>query len=61
MTRKLFGTDGIRGVAGRSPLTSRDVLTLGRCAGQVLLQQTKKPRCRMLAVRDTRWSGTSIL
>jgi phosphoglucosamine mutase len=59
--RRLFGTDGIRGVAGKSPLTPREVVALGRCAGQVLRQQTGKTKARVLAVRDTRWSGSLLL
>jgi phosphoglucosamine mutase len=59
--RRLFGTDGIRGVAGRSPLTPAEVLALGRCAGQVLRERTGKDKIRVLAVRDTRWSGASLL
>jgi phosphoglucosamine mutase len=59
--RRLFGTDGIRGVAGHSPLTPKDVLALGRCAGQVLREETGKPNSRVLIVRDTRWSGESLL
>jgi len=59
--RRLFGTDGIRGVAGEYPLSSKDVLGLGRCAGQVLCEESNKPRPRVLIVRDTRWSGPELL
>src|SRR5258706_14155750 len=59
--RRLFGTDGIRGVAGLSPLSPREVLELGRCAGQVLREETGKPNSRVLIVRDTRWSGEALL
>ena len=33
MTRKLFGTDGVRGVANRIPMTAEDALQLGRAVG----------------------------
>ena len=59
--RRLFGTDGIRGVAGQYPLSSKDVLALGRCAGQVLCEESGKARPRVLIVRDTRWSGPELL
>lgn len=59
--KKLFGTDGIRGVAGRFPLTSSDVHLLGRAAGHVLKEKIPGKRCRVLAVRDTRVSGESLL
>jgi phosphoglucosamine mutase len=59
--KRLFGTDGIRGVAGKSPLTPKEVLSLGRCAGQVLREHLGRAKARVLAVRDTRWSGASIL
>src|SRR5262245_35364305 len=59
--RRLFGTDGIRGVAGQSPLTAREVLALGRCAGQILRESARRPNPRVLAVRDTRWSGALLL
>ena len=34
--RQLFGTDGIRGVAGEYPLDPRTVLAIGRALGQRL-------------------------
>ena len=57
----LFGTDGIRGVAGKFPLTEGDVRRLGAAAGRVLLAKCGKGPCRILAVRDTRESGTILL
>ncbi len=35
MMRRLFGTDGIRGVANVEPMTSETALKLGRAAGHV--------------------------
>ena len=36
MTRKYFGTDGIRGKVGKEPITPDFVLRLGYAAGKVL-------------------------
>ncbi|UCF77389.1 MAG: phosphoglucosamine mutase, partial [Betaproteobacteria bacterium] len=36
MTRKYFGTDGIRGTVGEKPITPDFVLRLGYAAGKVL-------------------------
>lgn len=57
----LFGTDGIRGIAGQSPLTPREILAIGRAAGSVLRGKYGSRQCRVVAVRDTRISGSSIL
>ncbi len=38
MTRRWFGTDGIRGRVGSLPMTPEFVLRLGQAAGKVLLQ-----------------------
>jgi phosphoglucosamine mutase len=58
---KLFGTDGIRGEAGRFPLTPADVYVIGRAAGRVLKQKYPKTQVRVLVVRDTRGSGPGLL
>ena len=55
MTRKLFGTDGVRGVAGEF-LTADLALGLGRAAAAV--SPTDKPQ--VLIVRDTRESGEML-
>lgn len=52
---KLFGTDGVRGVANRD-LTPDLALALGRAAGQVLLGETKE----VFVGRDTRISGPML-
>lgn len=54
MTRKYFGTDGIRGRVGEFPITPDFVLRLGWAAGKVFAQQGKK---RILIGKDTRLSG----
>jgi phosphoglucosamine mutase len=53
-----FGTDGVRGVAGRE-LTPELVLALGRVAGRVLVAPgvAGDPARAFLIGRDTRWSG----
>jgi phosphoglucosamine mutase len=55
MTRRLFGTDGIRGRAGEF-LTAELALSLGRAA-VARAQETGPGRRRVLIVRDTRESG----
>ncbi len=55
MTRRYFGTDGIRGTVGRAPITADFMLKLGWAAGQVLRRETG--RTRVLIGKDTRISG----
>lgn len=55
MTRRYFGTDGIRGTVGQSPITADFMLKLGWAAGQVLRRE--KGRTRVLIGKDTRISG----
>jgi phosphoglucosamine mutase len=55
MTRKLFGTDGVRGVAGEF-LTAELALALGRAA----TRNTGVKRPQVLVVRDTRESGEML-
>ncbi|RBI67090.1 phosphoglucosamine mutase [Vreelandella sulfidaeris] len=55
MTRRYFGTDGIRGTVGESPITADFMLKLGWAAGQVLRRD--KGRTRVLIGKDTRISG----
>jgi len=55
MTRKYFGTDGIRGRVGQAPITPDMVLRLGMAAGQVLARHTPSPT--VLIGKDTRISG----
>ncbi|HRY29625.1 MAG TPA: phosphoglucosamine mutase [Elusimicrobiota bacterium] len=56
--RKLFGTDGIRGVAGTWPLTPEFVRRLGVVAAKKMRGLSGKPAC--LVVRDTRRSGPGL-
>jgi len=61
MTRKYFGTDGIRGRVGQPPITPDFVLKLGYCAGKVLSRADIAPphrqRPTVLIGKDTRISG----
>lgn len=56
MTRKYFGTDGIRGRVGESPITPEFFLKLGWAAGTVLTRNAKGKK-RVLIGKDTRVSG----
>jgi phosphoglucosamine mutase len=57
-TIKLFGTDGIRGVANQWPLTPEFIARIGSAIGQVL--ERDKGRAFALIGRDTRVSGAMI-
>jgi phosphoglucosamine mutase len=56
--RKHFGTDGVRGTVGHSPMTPDFVLRLGYAAGRVLSQRNPHPA--VLIGKDTRISGYMI-
>src|SRR5579863_3271950 len=53
--RQLFGTDGIRGVAGEFPLTKRSTYLIGRALGHDLMRTT--PRAQAVIGQDTRESS----
>ncbi len=55
MTRKYFGTDGIRGTVGQAPITPDFVLRLGHAVGRVLRRSEERPT--VLIGKDTRISG----
>lgn len=55
MARKYFGTDGIRGRVGQSPITADFVLRLAHAVGRVLKRTEDKPT--VLIGKDTRISG----
>ena len=55
MSRKYFGTDGIRGTVGALPITPDFMLRLGHAVGHVLRRTTDKPS--VLIGKDTRISG----
>jgi phosphoglucosamine mutase len=54
-TRRLFGTDGIRGTANTDPMTAETALRLGQAAG--LLFTRGSHRHRVVIGKDTRLSG----
>jgi phosphoglucosamine mutase len=55
MSRRYFGTDGIRGTVGEAPITPDFVLRLGHAVGQVLRRHEARPT--VLIGKDTRISG----
>ncbi|GGY08021.1 phosphoglucosamine mutase [Paludibacterium paludis] len=57
MTRKYFGTDGVRGEVGQFPITPDFVLKLGNAAGRVLVDHDKQHQPTVLIGKDTRISG----
>lgn len=56
MSRKYFGTDGIRGRMGEEPITPQTVLKLGWAAGRVLASSGPE-HAKVLIGKDTRVSG----
>src|ERR1700680_3790000 len=57
-TRQLFGTDGIRGVAGEFPLNLESTYLIGRALGHNLIQAN--PRASIVIGQDTRESSSWI-
>ena len=55
MSRKYFGTDGIRGTVGQAPITPDFVLRLAHAVGRVLKRSEDRPL--VLIGKDTRISG----
>ena len=53
-SRKYFGTDGVRGLVGKAPISPEFVMKLGYAAGKVLAAQGTK---KVLIGKDTRISG----
>ena len=53
--RKLFGTDGIRGVANLEPMTSEIAMQLGRAAAHIFMRRAG--RHQVVIGKDTRLSG----
>jgi len=61
-SRKIFGTDGVRGVANVEPVTAETALKLGRAAAHVLMQLNPRKhsagaRPKIVLGKDTRLSG----
>lgn len=58
MSRKYFGTDGVRGRVGETPITPDFVMKLGQAAGRVLRKRVQGRRhVRVVIGKDTRVSG----
>src|ERR1700731_5324836 len=57
-TRQLFGTDGIRGVAGEFPLTTQSTYLIGRALGHDLIRATRTAKA--VIGQDTRESSRWI-
>jgi phosphoglucosamine mutase len=55
MSRRYFGTDGIRGLANRHPMTSEIALKVGMAAGTIF--RSGNHRHRVVIGKDTRLSG----
>ena len=58
MSKKLFGTDGVRGVANIFPMTTEMAMQLGRAAAYIFKDGPK--RHRIVIGKDTRLSGYMI-
>jgi phosphoglucosamine mutase len=62
--RRIFGTDGVRGIANIEPVTAETALKLGRAAGHVFknlqLQSRNQGRHQIVIGKDTRLSGYMI-
>ncbi len=54
--KKLFGTDGVRGVANIHPMTTETAMQLGRAAAYIFKSSSKR-RHRIVIGKDTRLSG----
>jgi phosphoglucosamine mutase len=59
MTRRLFGTDGVRGIAGRAPMSAEVAFGLGRAASERLRETLGRPP-RIVLGMDTRRSGAML-
>lgn len=60
-TKKLFGTDGVRGIANVEPVTAETALKLGRAAAHVFKSRSPEAKSRerhkIVIGKDTRLSG----
>ena len=57
---RLFGTDGIRGVANEEPLTPELAYRVGRELVATLVKELGRPSVRLVIGRDTRLSGPML-
>jgi len=54
---KLFGTDGVRGIANQYPMTAEMVLKIGRAVAHVCRDSASDRRHKIVIGKDTRASG----
>ena len=59
MSKKYFGTDGIRGLANSGSMAPENVLKLGMAAGKYFMRETGR-RHSVVIGKDTRLSGYMI-
>ncbi|MEO0620245.1 MAG: phosphoglucosamine mutase [Pseudomonadota bacterium] len=59
MSRRYFGTDGIRGEANSSPMTPEAAMRVGMAAGSIFSRSQGRPH-RVVIGKDTRLSGYMI-
>ncbi len=59
MQKKLFGTDGVRGVANHE-LKGELAFKLGRIGGYYIIKNTKKDKPKIIIGKDTRLSGDML-
>ncbi len=59
MSKKLFGTDGVRGEANREPMTAETALKLGRAIARSALAGSDRPH-KIVVGADTRLSGAML-
>jgi phosphoglucosamine mutase len=58
MSKRYFGTDGIRGLVGNAPITPDFMLKLGWASGRVFAREAGgEGRCTVIIGKDTRVSG----
>ncbi len=58
--KKLFGTDGVRGVANVYPMTTEMAMQIGRAAAHIFKKDGEARRHRIVIGKDTRLSGYMI-
>lgn len=60
ITKKLFGTDGIRGTANIYPMTPEIVLNVGKAIAHIFKEKCKSHKPKIVIGKDTRLSGYMI-
>lgn len=60
MSKRFFGTDGVRGEANREPITAETVLKLGKALALNLIRTSGGGKKKILIGKDTRISGSML-